>query len=134
MSQSKPFVTYEADWPVEAAPENANPNVRWRTLVSDDRTQSDSLTVGVAELKPGDPSEMRFHWHDPSEVYFVLSGEGVVCIDDQDYPIGPGATVFIPGKAWHAARSTGTETLRIFYAFGVSSLDKVEYHFEATPG
>lgn len=130
MVESKPFVIYEADCSVETAPENANPNVHWRTLVSADRRQSDSIAVGIAEIAPGDHSEMRFHWHDPSEVYFVLSGEGVVYIDGQNYPIGPGAAVFIPGKAWHAAQNTGSETLRIIYAFGVSSMDDVEYHFE----
>lgn len=130
MTQSKPFVVYQDDCPVETRPDNANPHVRWWTLVSGDRQESDSLTLGIAEIQPGDESAMRFHWHNPSEVYFVLSGQGVVRIEDKDHPVRPGATVFIPGGAWHATRNIGSEPLQLLYAFGVSSFEEVEYHYK----
>ncbi|MFL2937280.1 MAG: cupin domain-containing protein [Myxococcota bacterium] len=130
MPKGKPFVIYKDECPVEIRPDNANPHVRWWTLVSSDRRESDSLTLGIAEIKPGDASAMRFHWHDPSEIYFVLSGEGIVKIDDEEHPISPGATIFIPGKCWHATRNTGSEPLQLLYAFGVSSFEEVEYHYK----
>ena len=130
MDQSKPFVIYQEECPTETRPHESNPYVRWWTLVSSDRTKSDSITLGVAEIAPGDESAMRFHWHDPSEIYFVLSGEGVVRIEDEDYPVGPGATIFIPGGSWHATRNTGSGILKMIYAFGVPSFEEVVYHYD----
>ena len=129
MPESEPFVIYEADCEVETSALHANPDVRWWTLVSADRRSSDGLTFGIAEVDPGEHREMRLHRHEPSEVYYILSGEGFVHIEGRDYPVRPGATVFIPGNAWHAAHNTGSEPLRLLYVFGVSSFDEVEYHF-----
>ena len=129
MAKNEPFVVYEGQCEEETSDAHTNPDVRWWTLVSGDRKPSTALTVGIAEVDPGEPPEMRLHHHSPPEVYYILSGEGIVHIDGKDHPVGPGATVFIPGDAWHAARNTGNEPLRLLYVFGVDSFDEVEYHY-----
>ena len=40
-----------------------------------------------------------------------------------------GSAAFIPGMAEHGFRQTGTEVLRLFYAFPVDSFESVEYVF-----
>ncbi len=30
------------------------------------------------------------------EVYYILEGEGLMCIDDEQAPVGPGKLVYIP--------------------------------------
>jgi len=103
--------------------------VTWRTVLSGDRTPTDSLTVGVAEVAPGGTDEFALHRHAPAEIYAVLSGEGVVMIDGVEHPIRAGCAVFIPGGAWHAARATGPAPLRLLYAFAVDAFGDVVYEF-----
>ncbi len=129
MSRIEPFVVHEQDCPVEGWDDGAPGSVRWRTLVSGDRTPTRSLTVGVAELQPGATADFHTHRHAPPEVYYVLAGEGVVEIDGTDHPVRPGSAVFVPGHAVHGARNSGHETLRILYVFPTDSFDQVRYEF-----
>ena len=72
---------------------------------------------------------MGHHRHEPAEIYYVLTGEGVVTIDGEDHAVSAGSAVHIPGNSEHAIRDTGNGPLRLFYAFAVGSLDQIEYHF-----
>jgi mannose-6-phosphate isomerase-like protein (cupin superfamily) len=128
MGSSKPVVVQEAELPFEGW-DDAPGAVRWRTLISGDRTPTSSLTVGVAELQPGEAKEPKTHRHAQPEVYYVLCGEGVVRVADRDHPLRAGTTVFIPGNVEHGAIATGKETLRILYAFPADSFGDVEYVF-----
>jgi mannose-6-phosphate isomerase-like protein (cupin superfamily) len=103
--------------------------VTWRTLLSGDRTPTDSLTVGIAEVAPGAPDGAGPHRHAPAEIYAVLAGEGVVVIDGVEHPVRAGSAVFIPGGAWHAAHNTGSTPLRVLYTFAVDSFSEVVYEF-----
>lgn len=129
MSESEAHVIQEEDCSFEGAVEAEPGSVRWRTLISGDRTRTDSLTVGVAELEPGEAGPFRAHRHEQPEVYYILSGEGIVTISGADYPVRPGTTVFIPGGAEHGARNTGTELLRLLYVFPSDSFAEIEYEF-----
>lgn len=133
MPRVKACVVHEQDRPVEtwAAPEQSG--VQWRTLLSADRTPSEAMTMGVAEVPLGGAT-LRLHRHAQPEVYFVLSGEGVVQIDGEAHAIRTGSAVFIPGNAEHGAFGTGAEVLRLLYVFPTDSFTEVEYHFSEAVG
>ena len=78
MSLSEPFVIHEEQCEFEGQGEAAPGSVRWRTLISGDRTPTESLTVGVAELEPGESRPFRPHKHAQAEVCYVLSGKGTI--------------------------------------------------------
>ena len=101
--------------------------VQWRTLFSSDSTPTESLTAGVAELGSGD--QLKDHRHAPPEVYYLLAGEGVVRIDDEEYPVNAGSAVFIPGNAVHGIRNAGRAVLRLLYVFAADSFREVAYDF-----
>jgi mannose-6-phosphate isomerase-like protein (cupin superfamily) len=86
----------------------------------------------VTELGPGD--WLGLHRHAPSEVYYVFAGAGILSLDGREITVGAGSAVFIPGMAEHGIRQTGSEILRLLYAFPVDSFDGVEYLFSAAPG
>ena len=132
MSRSEPFVIHEDDCEFEGADGGPFGSIRWRTLVSGDRTPSDSLTVGVAELEPGESEPFMPHSHAQAEVYYILSGEGTVTISGAVHPVRPGSAVFIPGGAEHGARNTGVELLRLFYVFPSNSFPDIEYAFPSS--
>ena len=126
---SEPFVVDENQPPIEGWDDPVRGAVTWRTLISDDRTPTDSLTLGVAELREADAAGLRLHRHAQAEAYYVLAGRGVMRIDDVDHPLAPGVTAFIPGGRLHAARAVGPETLRILYVFAADSFDQIHYEF-----
>ena len=129
MSQSEAFVIHEEDCEFEGSNETAPGSVRWRTLISGDRTPTESLTVGIAEIEPGGSRNFRPHTHAQPEVYFILSGEGTVTISGTDHPVRPGTAVFVPGSAEHGACNTGAELLRLLYVFPSHSFAEVQYEF-----
>jgi len=129
------FVADLADLPVERWGAAGPGAVSWRTVLGGSRTPGRSLTAGVAEVEPGAPDRTFVHRHEPDELYFVLSGTGAVVVDDQELAVAAGSTVFVPGGAWHSARNTGDDVLRILYVFPVDSFDDVVYEYrDGAPG
>jgi quercetin dioxygenase-like cupin family protein len=112
-------------WPQEQVAERGN--VRWKTLISAGLTRSDSLTLGVAGLSPGET--LRAHRHEQAEAYLVLDGAGIVTIDRSAHAVGPGAGVFIAGNAVHSVESTGQTELRVAYVLAADAFEDVEYVF-----
>jgi mannose-6-phosphate isomerase-like protein (cupin superfamily) len=129
MNAPKPYVVHEESRPIEGWDDPVMGKVVWRTLLSADRTPTNGLTVGVAEIGPGNPDAYFPHRHEPAEIYYILAGEGVVTIEDDDFAVRAGTTVFIPGNAWHGTRNLGDQPLRLLYAFAVDSFADVVYIF-----
>jgi quercetin dioxygenase-like cupin family protein len=102
--------------------------VRWKTLLSGDRTPTDTLTLGIATLTPGEV--LHDHRHEQVELYLVLEGTGEVTIDGGVRAVGPGVAVFLPGGARHGIRNTAAIELRLAYVFAADSFTDVEYDFE----
>jgi quercetin dioxygenase-like cupin family protein len=102
--------------------------VWWKTLISGGLTRSSGLTLGVARLPPG--ALLRRHRHEQAEVYFVLEGSGIVTIDGEAHPVGPGSGVFLAGDAVHALECTGASDLRVAYVLAADSFEDVMYMFD----
>src|SRR5215210_7152084 len=129
---SEPVVVHEHDcewqsWPQDQVAERGN--VRWRTLISAGATRSESLTLGVAVLPPGET--LRAHRHEQAEAYLVLDGAGIVRIDGAAHDVEPGAAVFVAGNAVHSVESTGETDLRVAYVLAADAFADVEYVFGA---
>ncbi len=129
----QPFVVDEAAVPPEGWNDPVRGVVTWRTLLSGDRTPTEALTMGVAEVVEQAGAEVRLHRHAQAEAYYILSGHGILTIEGEDRPLSPGTCAFIPGGAWHAARGVGAEPLRLLYVFAADSFDQVVYEFREAP-
>ena len=129
--QVKPFALNEKDAPQDGWDDPVRGRLRWRTLVSKGATPSEGVTCGITELRPGD--WLGLHRHAPAEVYYIVAGAGLMSLDGREIPVKAGSAVFIPGMAEHGIWQTGSEVLRLFYAFPVDSFDGVEYLFSAAP-
>lgn len=127
--RSEPYVIHEGKCEIESWEDATRGEIQWRTLLSADRTPTTSMTLGVAEIKPGGRASLREHRHAQPEIYYILSGSGVVTIDRREHFVRTGTAVFIPGHAEHAVRNTGTKPLHFVYVFPIHSFDEVEYEF-----
>ena len=130
MGGAQAVVVQEAACALEGWDDALRGTLVWRTLLSGDRTPTSQLTLGVTDVGPGQPSPFHRHRHAQAEIYYVLSGEGVVDIDGAEHVLRAGSSVFIPGNVWHGARNTGPGVLRLLYVFAADSFSDVHYVFQ----
>jgi quercetin dioxygenase-like cupin family protein len=102
-------------------------HVRFATHFSADRTPTDSMVAGRADIPPG--GQFGRHRHPPAEIYHVLEGTGIVHLDGDEQAIAPGDAVFVPGGCQHGLVNTGTVPLRLFYVLAADAFDDVAYDF-----
>ena len=122
----KPLRLDSATLPFATWDDPAKGTLHWQSLFSGGETPTDSLTCGIATIRPGEHFALHRHAH--AEVYFGLEGRGTVLIDGKPHELAPGVALFIPGNAEHGVPSV-TEPLRWFYVFAADSFDEITYHF-----
>lgn len=106
--------------------------IRWKILVPLKGRVSADLSLGLAEMEPG--GRIVLHHHPAAEIYYCLSGTGLVQISGEDHQVGPGDTVFIPKGAEHRMDNTGQELLRFLFVFpGDSHVDIPYSYLESGP-
>lgn len=69
-----------------------------------------SYSLAHAIIRPGQRS-IRHHLEGRSEVYYLLSGEGVMHIDAESRPVRAGDALLIPPGAVQFLENTGTADL-----------------------
>ena len=129
MGRLQGVVVQESACPLEGWDDATRGQIVWRTLLSGDRTPTAQMTLGITEVGPGQPNPFNPHRHTQAEIYYVISGEGIVSIDGVEHPLRAGSSVFIPGDVWHGARNTGRDILRLLYVFATDSFSDVHYVF-----
>lgn len=125
--RSQAVITTAEERPRDGWNDPVHGRISWHTLLSSDITPTDSMSASIAELGPGD--ELKPHRHDPSEIYFIVEGSGIVRIDGEETTVRAGMTVFIPGNAEHGIRNESGAILKFFYVFPTGSFVDVVYRF-----
>jgi len=116
----------EYPWEYEPGEEGREDIIRWRTLLSGERTPTRSISMGILELPPG--SRLDAHHHAPPEVYFVTDGSGNLLIGDEQRAVRAGDVVYIPGDHVHGIKNTGDELLKLMWMFPTDTWPEIEYH------
>jgi mannose-6-phosphate isomerase-like protein (cupin superfamily) len=62
-------------------------------------------------LKPG--SAIGYHEQHEDEIYYVLSGRGMMTVDGRTFEVGPGTAILTRPGSSHGLKQTGTEDLVI---------------------
>jgi mannose-6-phosphate isomerase-like protein (cupin superfamily) len=91
---------------------------RRRLLTKDDGAPASITCLTTHDAKP--------HWHEYThEYYYVVKGEGVIYIDDEEVPVTAGEVVWIKPPAKH--RAVGDlESLIV----GIPAFDTEDMYFE----
>jgi mannose-6-phosphate isomerase-like protein (cupin superfamily) len=76
-----------------------------------DKTPGLTLVFRKRALKPG--SGIGYHEQKEDEIYYVLSGRGVMTIDDKAFDVGPGAAILTRPGSSHGLKQAGNEDLVI---------------------
>ncbi|MFM7193949.1 MAG: cupin domain-containing protein [Bacteroidota bacterium] len=89
----------------------AGDNTILRELLHPDKAPVDlRYSLAHAVVKPGltsFPHKLR-----TSEVYYLLEGEGIMHIDGETRPVGPGQAIYIPPNSHQFISNTGSIDLK----------------------
>lgn len=82
-----------------------------------DKTPGLKFVFRKRALKPG--AGIGYHEQKEDEVYYVLSGTGVMTLDGKPFDVGPGTAVLTRPGSSHSLRQTGGEDLVIMIVYEV---------------
>lgn len=120
------YSTHSRDAALDGWNDPVHGQVRWRTLISGDRSPTSGIVLGIAEIDAG--GSLGLHRHAPPEFYLGLSGTGKVTINGNEHLIESGSAVYIPGGAEHGIVA-GDDGLVFAYGFGVDDFSAISYVF-----
>lgn len=84
-----------------------------------DRTTSGITQCSLAEeiLPPG--CAVTPHHHDRlEEVYYIISGKGMMSVGGEQSEVGPGDAIYIPRGSRHTLANTGSEPIKLLLVCG----------------
>jgi mannose-6-phosphate isomerase-like protein (cupin superfamily) len=70
-----------------------------------------ALVFRKRALEPG--SAIGYHLQREDEIYYVLSGRGMMTVDDESFEVGPGTAVLTRPGSSHGLKQVGNENLVI---------------------
>jgi mannose-6-phosphate isomerase-like protein (cupin superfamily) len=88
--------------------------VRFRRVMDPERRVE--MIAGIGDIDPA--THYTRHFHDQPEIYYILGGEGIVWVGEEEVPVRRGSTLYIDSRVVHGADSLGREPLSIFYVYG----------------
>ncbi len=89
----------------------AGDNCKLREILHPDKADLKiRYSLAHAVVKPGETTWA--HRLRTSEVYYILEGEGIMHIDKESSPAGPGSTIYIPPMARQSITNIGNKDLR----------------------
>ena len=78
-------------------------------LIGESNSGSKDISIQITDV---DPNESQFlHSHEQAQCYYILSGTGLMTIDDQTEEVKEGDAVFIPSSATHGIKNVGNKIL-----------------------
>jgi oxalate decarboxylase/phosphoglucose isomerase-like protein (cupin superfamily) len=112
--------------PEDGKPGWVDMDVRW--LVTRDSVGAETSVFGITYFPPGSRHEVHRHER-AEEVEYLIGGEGVARVGDDDVVMGPGDAVFVPRNHYHGFRNTSaTETAIMAWCYaGAASLEEAGY-------
>ena len=84
-----------------------------------DRTTSEITRCSLAEemLPPG-CAVAPHHHRELEEIYYIISGSGVMTVGDERREVGAGDAIYVPRNHQHTLENTGDEPIRLLVACG----------------
>ena len=88
----------------------------WSAVLVSDKTVDDNhASLGYSVFTPGFVSDDLSHSAD--ELCFVVSGRGVIRLEDGEVEVKTQDGLFIPAKAWHTIVNDAGEDLTMVFTF-----------------
>jgi mannose-6-phosphate isomerase-like protein (cupin superfamily) len=79
--------------------------------------QASSFAMGMVTLEPNG-GQVPWHNQEQEEIYFILEGEGEMCLGEERTAVSTGQAVYIPSTVFHQLTNTGATPMRMIYCYG----------------
>lgn len=79
--------------------------------------QAENFCIGYVTLEPRG-GQVPWHNQDSEEIYFVIEGEGEMCLGEERRTVRGGQAVWIPPTVFHQITNTGDAPLKMMYCYG----------------
>lgn len=86
-----------------------------RLLVTADTVEGNASTIGYSIFKAGLVAADLSH--SVEELAFVVSGRGVLRLEDDELGVRAGQALFIPARMWHTVVNDSDEDLAMVFSF-----------------
>ena len=74
------------------------------------------FTMGYSILEPKG-GQVPWHNQTQEEIYYIVQGEGEICVGTERSPIKAGQAVFMPPTQFHQLTNTGSEPMHMIYVY-----------------
>lgn len=79
--------------------------------------QAKAFAMGLVELQPKG-GQVPWHNQEQEEIYFILEGEGEMCLGSEKSAIKAGQAVYITPGEYHQLTNTGDQPMKMIYCYG----------------
>jgi mannose-6-phosphate isomerase-like protein (cupin superfamily) len=93
----------------------------------------DSMSICSEEILPGNGISMHKHMNE-DEMFVFHKGSGIFLLNDEEIPVGMGATAFVPKGTWHGLKNTGTELLVFTFGYTPAGFEDFFRHIGTLKG
>jgi len=79
--------------------------------------QAAHFSLGHVTLEPNG-GQVPWHNQEQEEIYFILEGDGEMCLGEERRSVTSGQAIYIPPGVFHQLTNSGNTTMRMIYCYG----------------
>ena len=79
--------------------------------------QASNFSMGVVTLEPNG-GQVPWHNQQQEEIYFIVDGQGEMCLGEERIEVSTGQAVYIPSTVFHQLTNTGSSPMTMIYCYG----------------
>jgi quercetin dioxygenase-like cupin family protein len=99
------------------------PSVEFILKVTPENSGSKHLVLGTEDIPPGGVIPKHKHL-EQDEILLIQTGTAHVTLDDKEYDVHAGSTVFFPAQTWVGLKNTGTDNISLVFVFSAPGFEK----------
>jgi len=101
----------------------ATPSAEFILKVTPENSGSKHLVLGTEVIPPGGVIPKHKHL-EQDEILLIQTGTAHVTLDDKEYDVHAGGTVFFPAQTWVSLKNTGADNINVVFIFSAPGFEK----------
>jgi quercetin dioxygenase-like cupin family protein len=101
----------------------SSPSSEFLLKVTPENSGSQHLVLGTENIAPGGMIPKHKHLGQ-DEILLIQTGTAHVTLNDKEYDVHAGGTVFFPALTWVSLKNTGTDNISVVFIFSAPGFEK----------